>query len=122
MTKAYRPDLGRLPLRERQNVAAILDTANRATPTEAVPVLLPLISQYPDLYTLKIHAASYLVLTGELSQARSLLRQASNLQNLDTISRYNLAYIHLQQFDIEGVLHLLEGGVTSSLAEDFTFG
>ncbi len=119
--KSTYPELMRLPQREREKVADVLSAAHKTTSAEAVEMLLPLTDQYPDLYTVKAHAAAHSILNGDLSRARSLLRQAQAIQHLDAISRYNLAYTYLQDKSIDNVAKLLEEATGSSLAEEYTF-
>lgn len=119
--KSMYPELTRLPQREREKVADILSSAHKTTSADGVGMLLPLVDQYPELYTLKAHAAAHLILNGESSRARSLLRQAQSIHHLDAISRYNLAYTYLQDNKIENVATLLEEGTVSSLAGEYTY-
>jgi tetratricopeptide (TPR) repeat protein len=120
-TRNYRPDLGRLPERFRRGVERVIDAAYKAAPSEALSMLLPLIRQYPDIYTLKSNAAAFALLSGDVSQASVLLGQAQAIRPLDGTSVMNLAFTHLTSGDIPRLCQTLEMGTTTGLSEKALF-
>lgn len=119
--KAYRPDLGRLSQRDRQSIVSVLDSAHRLEAREAAKLLLPLVDRFADIYTLKAHAASFLVTAGDLQQARDIYLSAEKLQPIDSVSRTNLAYIYLKEKNISQVRFILEQGISTSISDDSFF-
>src|SRR5579864_844492 len=95
----FRPDLARLNMRERQSVERVLQAARKASPREAVSMLQPLIDRFPEIFSLKSHAAGNALLAGDLQTARSLLVQVEKSGTLGGPSRVNLAYLYLNASD-----------------------
>jgi tetratricopeptide (TPR) repeat protein len=106
---AFKPDLGGLVARDRQVIERVLLDAGSADPRNAYSMLFPLMRQYPEIYTLKVHAAAYALQSGNLSDARRNLEEAQQLKALDNYSRMNLAYLCLQDSDYRGVTQALDG-------------
>jgi tetratricopeptide (TPR) repeat protein len=115
--RGFRPDFGRLPARDRRIAGRVLDAAHRAAPPEGLSMLLPLIRQYPDIYTLRFHAAAFALLSGDISQASAQLKQAALIRPLDAISIRNLAFTYLTSGDISGLLSAMDAGIHTSLAD-----
>lgn len=120
LPKMLRPDLVRLAQRDRQIVSNALDSIYKGPPNDAVANLLPLVEEYPDVYTLKAHLSANLLSQGEWARAKVVLQQAEDLQTLDAISRHNFACIEWHFGNLDGVIRALEAGTHISLAEEYT--
>src|ERR1019366_7329528 len=114
---AYKPDIAKLTIRDRQTVDQILRDARQEDPPNAYSMLVPWIARYPAIYTLKVHGAAFALFAGHLTEASTLLREAAELRPLDPASRMNLAHICLHQADYLGVADALEGGQTYAMGE-----
>lgn len=122
LAKYFRPDLSRLSQRDRQSVTNVLDAAHRSTiPSEAANMLLPLVNQYGDIYTLKAHAGAYFLLAEDYAQARTIYRSAEDLQKLDSTTCLNYAYLLLYQGDTDKMIQVLDSGTNTALANDFLY-
>lgn len=119
--KLFRPDLVRLSQRDRQNVSNVLDEAYRTGPSAASELLIPLIEQYPDIYTLRVHAATHLLFAGQMNRANSVYHDASQIRNLDNVSLFNLATISFVQGELASAQQILESGIRTSLSDEYTF-
>lgn len=121
LQKGFKPDLGRLSQREQQNVMLVLTSANKVSVAQAAEMLMPLTSLYPQLYTVKAHAAAYHILGGDLETGRRLLTEAETIQPLDLNSCYNLAYVYLQAEDYDRVASVLQRSEETALATQYHY-
>jgi len=117
LAASYTPDLGRLVRRDQATIERALRAARQMGPADAFRSLEPLLEEFGDLYTLKVHAAAFLLLKAppDWEQARGLLQEAQQLRPLDDVSRVNLAYTYLLDERYGDVAEILEGGARSNL-------
>jgi len=111
---AFKPDLGGLLRKDTEAIEQLLRDARKADPAAAFSMVAPWMSRFPKIYTLKVHAAGYALSAGLVGEAYKCLEEARRLRPLDRISRFNLAYIHLERSEFVRVTQTLEEEITSS--------
>jgi hypothetical protein len=113
----FKPDLGGLLRRDVAAIEQILKDARNVEAHAGYSMLLAWIAKHPRSYTLKAHGASLAIQAGLVHEAQNNLEACAELRPLDRISRYNLAYVYLQNSDFLRLTQVLNGASRSSLAE-----